>query len=288
MNAFGCVAMYGTNAAGELVIVPAWDFPREEHVRTQHSHELMLFDGYRRSCARTSRDSFSGPARLGGNPPDLHVRRRGHRGEEVGVEVTQLTLPGRRTAMGSWKRLRRTLFDGPALANLQGWAVIVAGSEDRLPAFRPGDRDTKELIRTLRSVVAAAHLPVERAGKLDLNDAKTETGLSVWVAPMSQLLGYQPTAFYRRQGFELVASAGRSYTQRDLERELQRVVSQHDRATNDIVLLSVGSPDRDGYGYPGEALVYKVFFDTVQVAPVRLNAAKVVVHHWQDGTNREL
>jgi hypothetical protein len=65
----------------------------------------------------------------------------------------------------------------------------------------------------------------------------------------------QPSALWRALGFDLGLGYTREVTRDDVRQELRRLIDQHDATPIDLLLVTIGTPTKNGWVYPSGGAV---------------------------------
>jgi hypothetical protein len=232
----------------------------------------------------------------GNEPPDFIVSGAGG---DWGVDCAALALEDRRRAESLFNRLVKRLAEHGQRAwdNLAGCIVHLEFiSKTKLPPARDDVTLDTEIETDLASIV------VDREGLIKFAERVAKEGFpKQWpndvVIPNLKRARYRIVAnfnpqwqpddqFARSLGFKLILEYPK--TIREISAEINRMVSQHDNPATQHLLLSIGGPGIDGFGYPSESMLGKILLDipSPRVEAIYLN--KVTAHVWDTGNLIEI
>ena len=295
------VALGGTKENGEPVVILGSDPPVqmfasasriEKSVLERIQLEKFRFDVLLQSQAVPFED-----VREGGDPPDFVVRNGG---ESEGLDCAALTFQSRRAAYQLFRNLRREIaasvdeFDFSSVAGCM--LGISFEAESQVPPKR-GDRAAlREIVQSIanfpdrrREIVEFAQSAFSQGGlpaqlPIDVMTGRSETNLASFVVnviPDGQLNG----EFYEATGFECSLSMSFEATRANTFTELERIVKKHDQEKIDHLLVTIGGPDREGYIYPGEQLLYEL---AQEYKPAVTHLSKITLHSFMTGQAAEI
>ena len=233
--------------------------------------------------------------KFGGDPPDFLAETDGG---VLGVECTSLTLTERRGLNGLFQGIRQAIMD----AHLDAF-VGVRGCLIRLD-FRSKDGNTgkpfkkddypsiDKLLDALNSYVfdfesrtTTENKPPESLDLLGVvNDSLSEVRFYA-----NPLVGSAPdSSLFALRGFEIVLGYPSSHSVSAIRAELERLVVKHDKPGVDVLLVTCGGPARDGYTYPSEELVGRLFVDYGRPLDLAKHVKTVLLHFWSTGCTWEI
>ena len=224
----------------------------------------------------------------GAEPPDFVAHGENGR---TNLDCTQFAASARRQAHALFAAVRAVLYDAPAedFEHLRGLMVFVWAEGHRgLVDLPPRSSERQALLSALRdyrfnpeagATTRLGAMPAT-APKLDLQAA--DGGWHFLATPMG--IGAPVSPFFVRNGFELSFHYSTDHAARDLWGEIVRLVSKHDKAEVDELVVTVGAPDRQGFIYPGEQVLYEFMFEhsVVTLQPTR-HLRRVLAHSWETG-----
>jgi hypothetical protein len=230
----------------------------------------------------------------GPNPPDFVVN---YEGVEIKLDCSQFTLAERRQAHATFERLQAEILAQPRerFAHLAGYLIYMWFLDDETGSLvRPFRRATQvPAIRRLIDALAdyqpnperllvnvTEEFPVKHPG---LGAVKSEPGGNFYAVPLETIL--PSSRFFAATGFELGFGYVTYHSAASAWKEVERLVSQHDRENIDHLLISVGAPNNIGYGFPAEEVLAEGFFQNPQAGmkPPR-HLRRVLMHLWASGT----
>jgi hypothetical protein len=166
-------------------------------------------------------------------------------------------------------RIRARLLDAArqeAFGHLADCSILIwFGSGNELPPRKQDQTIVDQLVGMLRDAridrkaVAALADQIVREGFPERLDPEAAGIVSAGDAGGANITPVEPNTlgseFAKRTGFEINLSMALRVTASEIQREIERIVAQHDKPGVDRLLISIGAPDRDGFLYPGEPLV---------------------------------
>lgn len=172
------------------------------------------------------------------------------RASRYAMELAQFTHSERRQTIAMMNGLRGAIRDTDTAetAQLAGHLVLIGFDSPR--GLPPGHVDQAAIASSVAKV-----LGVHVAGSVSLSGGNLRDGFQVSVTnnplregnvavfPIASVPDTEPG---RKHRFEIAASYTTATTVKDTEEELVRVVAAHDRAGNDLLLLSAGAPSASG------------------------------------------
>jgi hypothetical protein len=239
--------------------------------------------------------SFSN-VRPGGDPPDTIVTT--DQGD-LGVESTALTLQDRRVVHSLFALLQRRVREQEpnVFAKLAGNLVYVwfeePGKAELAPPFKRTDTvAVADLIQELASYqpdpsrmwIQGGTMP-QQAPQPPL--ATTAAGARFYASPL--VMNAPSTMLFSIAGFELGIAYTSFLTATAAWNIVHQLVTDHDKAGVDILLMTAGGPDQHGMVYPAEEAVAKFLVDHPQKfnnPPQHIK--KIWLHSWTTGTATEL
>jgi hypothetical protein len=222
----------------------------------------------------------------GSEPPDFIVKTDE---EEAGLDFTRFSLTKRMQAQALFRRLREALLEQPReeFAHLVGTTVYLWFDDKGFPSLPQREEDDLEaLVSALKEhEVNPARIEDQlRHGlpkELDLQPGDSGRGAKFFALPMK---GGSPSSFfYLSMGFEMGLAFQTDHEPASVWAEVQRLVSQHDQPSIDVLVISVGSPDRNGLIYPSEILLMDFALEHA-LPDLTIEHLKMInVHFWLDG-----
>lgn len=224
----------------------------------------------------------------GADPPDFVVTTS--RGTS-GIECTSFAVAGRREALALFGRVRSALLGRPRmeLAHLSGFIVYIwfggEGSLDR-PFRRTDDQAGENLIRALcdyrphlsQMRVEGASLPEQAPNP---RVVRTASGASFYGMPL--LLTAPSTILFALLGFEVGLAFSTTHTPESVWEEISRLINDHDQPGVDVLLVSVGAPNRHGQVFPSDEAVARFAIEHPRQLAVPSNIGRVTMHFWGTG-----
>jgi len=225
----------------------------------------------------------------GGEPPDFVVC--GTEGE-YGVDCAAVALEERRLAESLFGRsVKRLAEHGEhAFENLEGCVVQVEfKSQNKLPPARHDVSLDNEIEEDLASLV------IDRDGLTRFVKQVAKEGFpQTW--PNDVKIANLERDRYRivanfhpgwRADDQLAASLGFKLslqfpiTIHEISSEINRMVSKHDNPATQHLILSIGGPGIDGFGYPSESMLGKILLDSPNQHVKAIYLNKVTAHVWE-------
>jgi hypothetical protein len=291
------LGVVGTNPSGEALLVLAHEWPipwaRVTSPLAKRDVEVLQVERFRSDFTFGTQEAPFLRVVPGSDPPDFVVETAAG---PIGLECTAFTTAERREAHALFAGIRRTLVSLPRqdVLHLAGNAVYMwFGGEGSLARpFRRNDKDAiAEIVDGLvaykpsadRLRVPGGSMPAQAP---DPGIVTTPTGASFYAVPF---MGSVPgTLMYALQGFEVGLSYSTEHTKTTAWAEMQRLVSEHDKAGVDWLLISVGAPNQFGQTFPSDEAVARFAIEN----PAPLNAPttikRVSTHFWSTGEVWEL
>jgi hypothetical protein len=178
----------------------------------------------------------------------------------LSIELAQFTQSKRRTALALLNLVRKALIQSATsqFAHLRNRLVMLGFDDPRGLPPRMSDQEAIDVI--LRMLERTAPGPGPKTGPETLNS----DGFAVEL--VNSVLGQGTAACFplpvlpqsplaAQHGFEIAAALTIVVRARDTEAELARLVSEHDSAKSDILLISAGAPGRsDGLALVGDEI----------------------------------
>jgi hypothetical protein len=214
-------------------------------------------------------------------------------GERVGIDLAQFVVEERRTAAALFGRVIDAALERPRrdFSRLAGMVVYMwFRSRDGQPSLPPraAEAQAAEAIVT----ALAQYVPDVRATEIpsgevpqqapDLGIAQTDFGCSFYAVPMR---GAAPASrFFATTGFELALAFQTLVTHADALRTLEKVISDHDRAGVDHLLVTAGAPDVRGATFTSEQFILDFLIEQgLVLTSARQHLRKVALHVWGEG-----
>jgi hypothetical protein len=224
------------------------------------------------------------------DPPDFFAWQED--GARVGVELAAFSIEERRQAQALFGVLKKRLIDQQRhrTGHLAGTCVVVRFGEGQNPNTRPprttDEAAADELIEALvtyRPDVERLRVDLADGGPVQLpplGDITTPRQATFFAMP---LLNASPTGlFHTLTGFEIALSYTTCHTAATVGETLDRLVQDHDKPGVDVLVLSVGAPDRNGAMYPLEQFLSDLYLTHPRVLTTN-NIARVIMHRWGTG-----
>jgi hypothetical protein len=251
--------------------------------------EWIHFATARAELRRGGCSDLDGPTRFGADPPDFVVLTR----PEIRVEVSQFTSSARRRALGLLNFVRRAIVTAnpDRFRHLRGRLVMLGFDDpDGLPP-RGSDQDAIDEIlgRLDRLDPGPEPLPLEvaaQAGGFAVAIYNTPLGAGAIEPFPLPLLPKTDLAVTR--GFELAAAVMVTLQARDIEKQLNQIVADHDRPANDLLLISAGAPGRSGLCLISDEVALEGSMLGKLALPQPDHVKRVLLHRWSFGDVHEL
>lgn len=214
----------------------------------------------------------------GGDPPDRLVRVSD---ETVAVELTELTVQVVRRDFALIRQLARNLESTLAkkasnYPHLFGRTVVLN--------FLPTEKLPKNTSQIIQSIAAVLREDRGYVGE-DLEGLETfpdrypatHRGFYRSVGPVSikTVIG-QPL-----QGIQVMGSAQAQFLQSELLKVLKDLIEKKDIEGNDVLLMSCGTPDENGYCCPVDEFLYQEVLNTLRGSFIETKHVKnIIMHLW--------
>lgn len=115
---------------------------------------------------------------------------------------------------------------------------------------------------------------------------QTSHGAVFYVVPLTN--GVPSTDFFARRGFELGLAFTSKHNSHTVWKELQRIVSKHDKEQIDHLIISSGAPNEAGLVYPSEDLLIQFSLEQEMQKITPLHIKAIYLHVWSTGTIAKL
>lgn len=270
-------------------------FPTFGRVAKQQLERLHL-DRYATDMLLATGSRPFGKAIAGADPPDFVVESPSG---QMAIDCIQFAIEGRRQVHALFRALRdAVLADDPArfshLAGLQVylWVVDKTTTDLALPPRHTNLGFVAALadrLATFRFDPSKHRIP--GVGPLPDNVAiETEpvSGECVFYAtPLSHSFPLSP--FFSRTGFEIGFAYPTSHARDQSWEQLASKLRDHDKPTNEEVLVTVGGPASDGLVFPSEHILFDFLMQEPPAPHLALkHVRRVVAHSWDTGAVAEL
>lgn len=225
-------------------------------------------------------------------PPDFVVTSQGQR---VGVEMTQFTISQRRQAQALFFEVTSRLADQQRhrLTHLAGYQVYMwfgSASDGASLPYRKNDA------ASYNAVVEAlvAHYPdpdahLVKGGNLpeqvDVKPVRATGEVQYFSLPL--LGGVPATPFYAMTGLHTVLAFQSDHVAVDEWARLRTAVERKDRDCNNVLVVSVGAPDRLGRCFASEESLASFMLDNPEPLSTK-HLSSVILHFWSTGRAVEL
>lgn len=212
-------------------------------------------------------------------------------GQSLGIDVTRLSITERMTAQALFRRLRQAILSQPRheFVKLTGSVVYLWFDENGFSSLPPKQDDAVEaLLAGLRGYEFDPELTIpdisegmpEQMGDIGQDDSVK--GAHFYAIPMSN--GTPSSHFYLSTGFELGLAFQTTHDVASAWQSITRLVDSHDNPETQILIISVGAPDRRGLSYPSETALMSFALEQPAPAPIEPNhVQEVLLHSWLDG-----
>lgn len=220
----------------------------------------------------------------GEDPPDFQV---GFNGEDVGLEHTRFTSASRRIGHDQFRRIRSALIEhGPVgFRHLRGHLVYFWCAPEERPGNLPRPGDADAIIESLEEYRIPPS-PIDDNLEVPVPVVLPDLGVG-GAAPWSFLavpLLNQPSGFQSLLGFDVGVCLMTEHSAPEAVEEFLRLVTGHDRPGSNVLLVSVGSPDSEGWTYPtDQAIVDLALSPLLQCGIETFHIDRVFVHLWAGG-----
>lgn len=232
----------------------------------------------------------------GGDPPDFVVKTT--HGEER-LDCAILANESRRRAHHLFAVLRQRLFDGAGGRSFAGIAGTLAavsfGSQlDELPPRRTDDSIVDDLLDALSEAIVDRQVheslmeQVVQSGGFPqqlppgaITQGSTPDGVATFVANVLYPENRIPPNLPGGLPFLLQLHFPQRVTRGEVETELQRLATKHDKGRIQHLLVSSGAPNREGICFPAEETFARLLFEGAAVnAVTTTHISKVSLHLW--------
>lgn len=264
----------------------------DEDLESRMVRRLMLdFD------ARGGGSPFANPVRNFADPPDFHVdlvsARLGRNGAlwpyRAGLECTRWASPRRRGLHAQFRRVQSALLThgGEFSPGLEGRLVMVRLGDGAGAVPRLTSPDAQEIASAVASMTPSpqgweAWTPGDDP---PVPEITTASGFEIFVTTMPP--SHQPTSTAKLLRFECVPMFNEVVAHDDVQQQLLDVIKRKDVPGNEMLLLNVGAPGKDGWAYPAEeALIRPIVEERMPdiAGSYQLEHLKMVLlHRWHHG-----
>ena len=228
------------------------------------------------------------------DPPDFSLELEG---KTIGIDLAQLALQSRRAVNAAFSTIRDALLFEPRerFAHLAGLTLYMwfgGGVNDMGLPPRPSSRAD---IETILKAISNYRFDVEAFQKDTISGADSlptridhqrfnvsVPGTTFYAMPMVNAV--PATDFFSNMGFEIGMSYTTEASPEEIWNEIWRLARDHDNALTDILILTVGAPNRDGFVFPAEDyLVSAALENYVPNIPSLVHLNEVILHFWSSG-----
>lgn len=255
--------------------------------RSKQGCEWAHLAAARHDLQRGGDRSLDGTPRFGVDPPDFVVD------DNVRVELAQYTDSSRRSALAMFSSVRQAAIEASSdrFHHLRGRLILLAFEHPRgLPPRRFDNEAIQAVLNQLDKVNAGPDpVPVDDAAAQDgfsvaiHNIPLGESAIAVFPLPMTP-----NTSLGNSRGFELAACVTIATLSRDIETELKRIVQVHDEASNEVLVISAGAPDRSGLCLIADEVALEEHMLRRIALPQPDHLKRVLLHRWSFGDVFEL
>jgi len=261
---------------------------------TKQGMEAIHVERFRSdSLARGAGDPYDSIQLSPSEPPDFMVARKGDMAR-VALECTRFADKDRLKAQGLLEPLRQEIRRRPKsdFASVAGCSVKVHINTDRGPGllFRNGDTRISELVDTIATLDPSAATvpdgpPPQQAPDMVRSTASGSAGASATALPRR----HRPSPFMTFFGFEISLAITTRHTADSIVTFVREIVAKKDRPENQILLITAGGADRDGYLHPSEEGFADLLIRSLDGPLANLNnLEQVILHRWWEGDAWEL
>lgn len=280
------LALEGFDADGAPMSIIAMEWPeRWKPLADKQAKERQHLERFQHDVRLiTGGDWYSDveQAAAGKDPPDFTCV---HAGSKIGLELSQLTLASRLRIDARFRRFAQGVMasDHNRLRHLIDRAVLVFFEKEDAEIPTTTKRITavvSELrrYRPIDSVIAGTTPPAQ----LDMGAVHQFAGGTLTSSPLQSR---SDTPFYRMMGFELALSHTTQIGHADAWRMLEKLVSDHDAAGVDHLLLSAGAPTANGFAYPSDSIVSQAIIGQANGHHlITRHIQTVILHDWVQKT----
>jgi hypothetical protein len=222
------------------------------------------------------------------DPPDFIAV---HSGEEVRIDCAQFTIEKHRTAQALFNSIRKTALSEPRekFDHLSGSLVLMwfrDGDSLGLPPRASDDQQVKQIIEALARYTVDHSGLILPGGSLpplmpSLNEQTLPGGCTFYSTPITPEV--MSSRFFMMIGFELGLVYGTSHTSTSAWEEIGRLVTNHDQAVIDDLIITAGAPGRDGIGFVSEYALARFMLRRPQMIAPPSHLRRVMIHLWQTG-----
>lgn len=226
----------------------------------------------------------------GSDPPDATV----HIGDQqVGWELTTFSIESRRLAHDLFMRVRGkvALQQRHRVSHLNGHIIYIwfgaAAQGSGLPYRRNDDTAADQLVEALvkyqpdpthYTVEAKGGAPAQLPGGFDAVNAPGD--VAFFCSPFINAVPTSP--LFSLTGLEIGLAYQSVHSAHAEWEKLRAAIHKKDHPGNEVLLISVGAPDRFGYQYPAEEVLAGFLLDHPEsVESDHLSA--VILHFWSTG-----
>jgi hypothetical protein len=278
-------------ATGESVLIVAGEmpihlFPWGEDVSKEKLEELHLAKFATDYCIATGRRRYH-QLRRGAEPPDFVASLDGR---ELSIDCIQFALATRRKAQGLFSSVRRAVRTaGPDnFEHLNGLLVYVWVDTPKQQLDLPlRHSEQQELVKALAEFRFSSEMGQTLGSGVP--DQAPEMGIQQspagWRFYATPIISAAPSSlFFIEMGFELAFNYPTEHVASDAWAEFERLILQHDKGTADELIVTIGGPDRSGYIYPGEEVLFEFMLSEGAMPKLSPQYVKTVfTHGWESG-----
>jgi hypothetical protein len=271
---FGAI---GAESTGESIWIVAMEWPETyKPLSDKPSKELQHLNRFAVDFrAGIGSEPYSEVRASPSDPPDFHCTRGA---DTIGVEVTQLTLEERVEAGAQFRPLRMAVMgtNRHRFRQLEGHVVYV--SFDTLDGRPPAKMGVATLIDALQAFQPPDFDFIEMPEQAP-PDAVTPFEGGTLVS--ARLAGRTGTPFFQMMGWDLVFAQPVTIRQSEAWNLFQRLLSQHDSAGVDELIVSAQAPIVSGVAYPSDAVAAQaVLMEALETAPIARRIQRIFLHVW--------
>lgn len=274
-----------------------YEFPQEQFMLpkdgiTRDELERLHLDLYVTDWLHATRQSpFQGTAERKVPPePDFIVHDTD--GNRVGIDCAQLALEQRREAHALFNAIKTAISEEPRerfvrLSDCMIYMWFESSDAIQPPVRRSTNRQgVQEIVDALANWepdFTKVLLPADE-GMPDPHPGwslgETSIGCKFYAVPF---VGQAFSRFYISRGFELGLSYQTRMTLRSRWKALGDLISDHDKRGFDVLLVTVGGPDRSGIIYPSEIVTFQEMLKHPMTIEKPSHIAQVILHEWFNG-----
>src|SRR5207248_7792845 len=110
---------------------------------------------------------------------------------------------------------------------------------------------------------------------------ETRAGANFYAHPM---IGATPsTRLFFETGFELGLAFSTQISVIEIWNEIFRLINKHDKAQITKLVITVGAPNRQGYGYLSDEYMMRIALANPVSLPILMHISNVYSHFWNTG-----